>query len=505
MKITNPTIKRLLTYYHEMTMVGKIKAVLDWDLNVNLPPKASPERAQQSAYLAEKTTKLWAQDDFRKILDAASKIKTKLNEEEQAIVRNIEHEGKYYFKVPSEIIIQKEKVASEAFMNWKEAKEKNDFSLFLPSLKELIKIDQIIAKHLGFTDNPYDALLDLYEPGLTAKSVKETFDKLKPELVALVKKITKSKTYRKDSPLINSKHRYPRPEQERLGRFIMQKMGYDFQAGNVSVSPHPFTIELSRHDIRITTIYKDHDFRDAYTSFMHETGHALYEQGVNPEYTDTPLEGGVSLGIHEALSRFWENMIGKNSGFLGFMMPIFQSSFPDQLYSITDEEFVRLFHIVKPSFVRIQADEVTYSLHIILRFEMENELLNGKIDVKDAPARWRQKSKELFGSEPPTDSEGVLQDVHWAYGSFGYFPAYAFGNLYGAQFLASMKKEVDVDSELRNGRLEKVHAWLKDNVHQYGSLYLPKDLIKKATGKPLDYRHFVEYLNKKYSALYHLS
>ena len=485
-------------------MIGRIKAVLDWDLNVNLPPKASQERAMQSAYLAEKTTKLWADKDFRKTLETATKIKTKLNEDEQAMVRNMEHAGKFYLKVPSEIIIQKEKVASEAFMFWREAKEKNDFSIFLPSLKELIKIDQIIAKHLGFSENPYDALLDQYEPGLKASYVKETFDKLKPELVALVKKITKSKIYQKDSPLINGQHHYPRPEQERLGRFLMQRMGYDFQAGNVSVSPHPFTIELSRHDIRITTMYKDHDFRDAYTSFMHETGHALYEQGVNIEYENTPLEGGVSLGIHEALSRFWENMIGKNLGFLHFMMPVFQSSFPDQLYSVSEDEFIRLFHIVKPSFVRIEADEVTYSLHIILRFEMENELISGKLDPKDAPARWRQKSKELFGIEPPTDSDGILQDVHWAYGSFGYFPAYAFGNLYGAQFLASIKKEVDVDEELRNGRLEKVHAWLKDNIHQYGSLYLPKDLVKKTTGKELDYKHFVQYLNEKYSRLYKL-
>ncbi len=504
MKITTPTMKKLLVYYQEMAMIGRIKAVLDWDLNVNLPPKASQERAMQSAYLAEKTTKLWADEDFRKTLRLATLAQGKLSEEEQAIIRNMEHAGKFYLKVPSEIIIQKEKVASEAFMSWREAKEKNDYSIFLPSLKELIKIDQIIAKHLGFSENPYDALLDQYEPGLKARYVKETFDKLKPELVALVKKITKSKTYQKDSPLINSQQHYPRPEQERLGRFLMQKMGYDFQAGNVSVSPHPFTIELSRHDIRITTMYKDHDFRDAYTSFMHETGHALYEQGVNLAYENTPLEGGVSLGIHEALSRFWENMIGKNLGFLRFMMPIFQSSFPDQLYSVSEDEFIRLFHIVKPSFVRIEADEVTYSLHIILRFEMEHELISGKLDPKDAPARWRQKSKELFGIEPPTDSDGILQDVHWAYGSFGYFPAYAFGNLYGAQFLASIKKEVDVDEELRNGRLEKVHAWLKDNIHQYGSLYLPKDLVKKTTGKGLDYKHFVQYLNEKYSRLYKL-
>ena len=400
--------------------------------------------------------------------------------------------------------MKKKKVASAAFMAWKEAKEKNDFSIFLPHLKELIRLDQMIASHLKFDKNPYDALLDQFEPELTAEKAKIVFDAIKPDLIKLVKRIQKSKNYSSSSAFVDEQILYPKQEQELLLKSIMRRMGYDFAAGRVDVSPHPFTTTLDRHDVRITTMYIDNDFRTSYTSTMHETGHALYEQGINPEYSETPLEGGVSFGIHEALSRFWENMVGKNPAFISFMTPLFQSFYPEQLNALNEWELSRVVNLVKPSFVRIEADEVTYSLHIILRFEIENALFNNEIKPEDLPKVWREKSREYFGIEPKNDSEGVLQDVHWAYGAFGYFPAYALGNLYGAQFLRTMKKDIDFDAELNKGNLLPIKGWLDQNIHRHGSLYSPDELVKLVTGEKLNPKYFINYLTDKYTKLYEL-
>ena len=503
MKIENTTLRKLLKKYQEISLLSHIKATLDWDLNVNLPPLGSPARAEQSSYLSELITDKWLDKDFRSLYEKV--ITEKLTTvEEKAIIRNLGYGAKFYYNVPKEIITQKDKTASEAFIVWRQAREENNFKKFLPSLSKLLDFDKTIAGHLGYKDNPYDALLDLYEPELTAAECKRLFDGLKTELVPLVKKISKSKNYTNTVAFVGENNHYPKPDQERIVHYIMQRMGFNEQAGRVDISAHPFTTELSRNDIRITTNYNETDFRESFTSTMHETGHALYEQGVNPHYDQTPLASGVSLGIHEALSRFWENMVGKNPGFLQSVAPIFQSFYQKQLSHIDEKTLIQSFNTVQPSFIRINADEVTYSLHIILRFEMENELINGKIAIKDAAEVWREKSKKLLGVVPTTDAAGVLQDVHWAYGSFGYFPAYALGNLYGAQFLSTMKKKVNFDAELAKGNLEPIKNWLDTNIHEHGSLYFPSELIKKVTGEKLDYMYFVNYLTEKYSTLYNL-
>ena len=501
MKATNLFVKKLLEHYQKISRLGKIKATLDWDLNVNMPPKASPGRANQSAYLEELMTDLWTDKTFLQNLEQANNGKN-LSLEEKAVIRNLNRSVKFYTKVPKKTIIELTKTTSEAFIPWREAREKNDFTLFLPHLKKIINLEREIANYLGYKDNPYDALLDLYEPELTASFTKKTFDALRHELVPLIKSIQKSKSYKKEAAIISDKIMYPKPDQERLLQFIMSKQGFDKDAGRLDISPHPFTTTLDRYDIRLTTKYNEKDFRESFTATMHETGHAIYEQGVNPDFDETPLEGGVSLGIHEAMSRFWENMVGKNPSFLQFMTPIFQANYPKQLGIVDEQTLTRAFNLVTPSFIRIEADEVTYSLHIILRFEMENDLINGKIKPEDAPKVWREKSKEYFGIVPEKDSDGILQDVHWTYGSFGYFPSYALGNLYGAQLLKKIKETVKFDNELEKGNLLPVKDWLDKNIHSFGSLYFPAELIKKATGESLNPKYFVDYLGKKYSHLY---
>lgn len=500
--VTDPTVKKLLAKYHSISLLGKIAAVLDWDLNVNLPPKASEGRSRQSALMAELITDKWIEPGFQSLLEKALEKKSSLNPLEKALVRNLEREAKYYFKVPKEIIIEMAKTTSQAFMVWQEAKKRNQFNDFLPYLKKIIQLNRLVAEHLGFAKNPYDALLDLYEPELTAAFCQEIFQKLQPKLTSLVKKFKPNPALEKIENLVKGQLIYPRQDQEQIAHYLIKKMDYALEAGRMDVSSHPFTTELGRFDVRITTRYNERDFRESLTSAVHETGHALYEQGINPDYEGTPLGGGVSLGIHESQSRFWENQVGRSVGFLNFFTPIFQAFYQDQMAKVGSETLIKLFNQIKPGLIRVDADEVTYNLHIILRFELENALINNKLQAEDLPEAWRAKMKKYLGVVPQTDREGCLQDVHWSYGSFGYFPTYTLGNLYAAQFSVKMKREINFDELVSKGELGTILSWLRENIHQYGSLYWPKELVEKVTGEPLNPHYFLDYLEDKYTRLY---
>jgi len=503
MAVKNPTIKKLLEKYKEISHINRISGILNWDLNVNLPSKGAKDRAEQNAYLAHLITEKWHDPEFKKLVETVQKEKN-LTPQEEAIVRNIIHATKFFYKVPKDLIIKREKVTSLAFPVWSMAREENDFKKFLPHLKEIFELNRQIADSLGYKTNPYDALLDQYEPELTATDCQTLFDGLKAAIVPLIKKIQQSKNYTDTVPFINDSQHYPKDDQRKIIDFVVRKMGFDFTSGRIDVSPHPFTTNLGANDIRLTTHYKDQDFRESFTATMHEAGHGLYEQRVNPEYAYTPLEGGVSLGIHESLSRFWENMVGKTPEFIQTLLPLFQTIYNQQLGQINEDTLIKAFNIVKPSLIRVYADEVNYSLHIILRFEMENELINNKIAIKDAPEAWKEKSKKLFGIAPETDKDGILQDVHWTYGAIGYFPSYAMGNIYGAQFLHKMKQDFDFDGEIAKGNLNPVKDWLDDHIHTHGSLYYPKELLKRVTGEKINHKYFIDYLTKKYSKIYNI-
>lgn len=459
MAVKNSTITKLLEKYREISLLNHISSTLNWDLNVNLPSKAAQSRSEQLAYLATLITEKWHDKEFRAIVEKAQQ-ENDLTHEERAIVRNISYATKYYYSVPKEIIIKKEKVTSEAFPIWNQAREENDFEKFRPHLTEIFEIERQIAGYLKYKTNPYDALLDMYEPELTAAECQKLFDGIKKELVPLIKKITKSKNYTENVPFVNSTQHYLQDDQKKIIEYLVHKMGFDFTSGRIDTSPHPFTTSLATNDVRLTTHYNLKDFRESVSATMHEAGHGLYEQRIDPKYAQTPLEGGVSLGIHESLSRFWENMVGKNPNFIESITPLFQTMYSQQLGNIKSETLINAFNNVKPNLIRIYSDEVSYSLHIILRFEMENELMNGKLEVKDAPAAWREKAKKYLGIVPETDKEGILQDVHWTYGAIGYFPSYAMGNIYGAQFLNAMQKDVDVDAALAKGNLIPIRDWL---------------------------------------------
>lgn len=502
MHTTKQSVKKLLSHYQEIALLDSISSVLNWDLNVNLPSKASQTRAEQIAYMTKTTTEKWQDPKLLELLENVKKEKN-LNTEEKAVVRNLEHSLKYYSRIPKDLIVEFSKVTSLAFMAWNVAREKNDFNEFLPHLKSVIKLNQIFAQHLKYKDDPYDALLDLYEPGLTTKQCKEFFDAIKKPLTDLILTIVNSKNYNEDPQLVGKGRSFPQDRQTQLSHFILKKIGYDLQAGRLDVSPHPFTTGLGDLDVRITTAYKSYDFRDSLTASIHEGGHALYEQGVKPEYANTPLGGGVSLGIHESQSRFWENQIGRNPEFLKFVTPLLHAFFPS-LETADHDKITLVFNHVKPDVIRIEADEVTYNLHIILRFELEQQLISGDIEPEDLPEAWNEKMRNYLNIVPPSDSQGVLQDVHWSYGSFGYFPTYTLGNLYSAQIRSAMLKEFDYEKDLSKGDLGKPLAWLRSHIHQHGSLYLPDELIKKATGETLNTSHYLTYITQKYSELYNL-
>jgi len=504
MQFSDPKFKKLISHYHQIDVLSQIRSVLNWDLNVNLPIAAGAERGRQSAFLTQLIVEKWQDKDFRLNLEKLTVKRNSFDQKQKAILRNLNYVGQYYFKVPKEIVIEFDQTTNEAFMVWKQAKQENNFKLFLPHLEKIVKLNQIIAKHLGYKDNPYDALLNLYEPELTTKDLTKLFKDLNPQLIKLLNKIKKSKLYKKQSLLIGGDKQYKIEDQKKLARFVLQKIGFDFTKGRIDQSPHPFTTELSPSDTRLTNWYHQEDFRDSLSAAMHEGGHGLYEQGVNTIYNSTPLASGVSLGIHESQSRFFENQIGKAPEFLRYLAPIIKAFYPDQLTKISSEALINLINQVAPSLIRVEADEVTYNLHIALRFQLEEQLINNKLKPRDLPRVWSQKTKDYLGITPKTDSQGVLQDVHWACGNFGYFPTYTLGNLYSAQFAATMAKEIKVNKLLELGEVGTILSWLREDVHQHGSVFWPKELIKKVTNQKLSSQYLVDYLNQKYTALYRL-
>lgn len=497
MQTKNKSIQLLLTKYHEISLLDKIKAALEWDLNVNMPSKGVEGRSQQSTLLTELMTDLWLKPELKNTLLELQG--TQLTEDEQAVVRNMYRLGKYYFRVPKKIILEKSEITTKAFVAWHEAKQKNDFKIFRPYLEKIVSLEREIASFLEYKDNPYDALLDLYEPDLNVKFLDSIFTPLRNELSQFIIKIKESKKYQ-DKSSFNG--RYSPKMQQKLGAYILDLMQYSNAEGRLDTSPHPFTTTLDRFDVRITTKYLENDYRSSYASIIHEAGHALYELGVNPHYSYTPLEGGVSLGIHESQSRFWENQVGRNPLFLKFLFPIFKTLFHED--EMTYESLVHGLNEVKPGFIRIEADEVTYNLHIILRYEIERDIINNSIKVDDIPEYWRDKMQSLFGITPSTDAEGALQDIHWSGGSFGYFPTYSLGNLYAAQFTHTLKKELSFDDLLASGELGPIVEWLRKNIHTYGSLYYPHELVQRVTGEDLNSKYFVQYIKDKYSSLYQL-
>ena len=402
-------------------------------------------------------------------------------------------------RIPADEYMAYSELTNRASDVWHKAKEQNDFASFCPVLQELVDYNRKFAGYYDATKKPYDALLNEYERGVDMEMLDNFFATLRQTIVPLLQKI-EQKPQIDDSFLHNY---YPVDKQKAFADYIMEVMGLDRGHCGLGETEHPFTLEFNNKDVRITTNYDTHNVASSMFSVLHEGGHAMYELGIRDDLQYTCLAGGVSMGVHESQSRFFENLIGRSCPFVEAIYPKVQEFFPEQLGGISAEQFYRAINKAEPSLIRTESDELTYCLHIMVRYEIEKQLIGGTLEAKDVPAEWAKLYKEYLGIDVPTDREGCLQDSHWSGGSFGYFPSYALGNAYGAQMLHNMEQTVDVAGDSAKGDLSHIAGWLREKIHQYGGLMVPADVVKNACGE-FDPHYYTDYLTRKYTELYQL-
>ena len=501
----SPQYKELLTKTKDTVLLGTAQGVLHWDMETMMPPKAVQQRSEQLALLSRLHHKLGTDPEIGKLLQTiqTSSAYTKLGAEEKRNIYLINKGYREATALPEKLVGDLAMQEALTVNTWKKAKAKKDFGLYKGDLQKLFNLQLEAAEILmkvKETKTPYEALIDNYEPKMSAATITKTFNGLLAGLKPLIAKIEKNQPRTPESGQC-----VPVEDQRKITQLITQTLGYDTAspnaAGRVDETEHPFTCGYYE-DVRITTHYYPEDCLNSVFSVLHETGHAIYEQNLNPDWMYQPIGSPCSYGIHESQSRFYENIIGRSSEFwTGFLPKVKQTAPSPAKLELAD--FMKAINKVGCSKIRIAADEVTYSIHIIIRFELERDLFAGKIKIDELPAVWNQKYHDYLGVEVKDDSEGVMQDTHWASGLYGYFPSYALGNIYDGQILGALTKAVpDWRSTLAEGNLTLVNLWLKNNIHKIGSLYDPEELIQKVTGSKLDSAPFIRYLNGKYSAIY---
>ncbi|HWF12298.1 MAG TPA: carboxypeptidase M32 [Candidatus Acidoferrales bacterium] len=479
-------------------------AVLNWDKDVFMPPKGSGPRAAMLGYLAGELHDKVLSQEFRDLLreaKAASEA-NELSAGDRAIVREVWRDVNREEKLPVEFVKELAQVTSEAYHVWMNARKQKDFKLFAPHLTKIVALKRREAELIGYKQSPYDALLDTFEPYATTEEITVALGDLRNFLAPFLVKIKKSKAKITRDAIAGA---FDIEKQKAFCTMAAKQIGYDFDAGRLDVSAHPFSTTFHPLDSRITTRYDSSEFMQSISGVIHETGHGLYEQGLPAAHFGTPLAEAVSHGIHESQSRLWENLVGKSRPFWAFFYPLLQNEFPTPLQKVSLDSFYRSINTVEPSFIRVEADEVTYNLHIIVRFEIEIALVKGDIAVEDLPQIWNSKMKDLLGLDVPDDSLGVLQDVHWSGGMIGYFPTYSLGNLYSAQFFAAARRDIPtLEDEMSHGEFSKLLKWLREKIHVHGKYYSAQELAKNATGEKLNSKYFAEYISRKYGEIYEL-
>ncbi len=508
---TLTTLAPLTTRLLEIQRINGAASLLSWDQETYMPAGGGEARAEQIAVLqglahqklvsaeVESLLTKWVNPATGQALDQPDGA---WDEPARSLLREAWRDFSRAKKLPSDFVIRLSRECSLAQQVWAEAKEQNKFGMFLPHLRTVLALKREEAQYLGYKDSPYDALLDVYEPGSTIATLRPLFAQLKARLVPLLKKVTQSSVKIDDSLL---RYPYDTARQLEFGRLVLIAMGYDFERGRLDLSAHPFTTSFHPTDVRVTTRIYEHELQSCLFSCIHEGGHGLYDQGLDPRYFGTPLGESVSLGIHESQSRLWENCVGRSRAFWRFFYPILQQIFHHQLRGVDSEQFYAAINCVRPSLIRVEADELTYNLHIMLRFEIEQDLIEGRTTPDDLPGIWNQKMREYLGIVPERDAEGVLQDVHWSLGSFGYFPTYTLGNLYSVQFYEQAKIEIPhLEDEIAAGQLMVLRRWLGQKIHCWGRMFTPDHLAQRVTGSSVKPEPFLAYLEKKYGELYKL-
>lgn len=485
-------IEKLHQLSTEITDLNNIMALLQWDQEVMMPEQAAVERAAQVATLSRIIHRRLVSPKLGAVLQEAAEMKD-LSHADLALVRVLSREHEQGCKLPEDFVAAFASLTASALPAWITARQRSDFSIFSGRLEAILQMSRQKTEYLGYDHHPYDALLDLHEEGLTTAQITGIFKDLQPVLTRMTNNCKELPAPPVTPPLDLA-------FQKKLSRLVLEKIGYAFDRGRLDQSAHPFSTSLGHHDRRLTNRYQP-DSLEFIFSALHEGGHGLYEQGVAADLARTHLDTGVSLGIHESQSRLWENIIGRSLDFWHHLYPAFQREVPDQFGAMAVEEFVRLVNRVVPGMIRVEADEVTYNLHILIRFELEVALLDGTVTVQDLPELWVDKYREYLGVTVDSASNGVLQDIHWAHGALGYFPTYTIGNLAAAQIWHTYcLADPDHRRTLQNGNLGKIRNWLTANIYQHGAVYPPATLLKKVTGEALNSRFLIDYLTAKYPA-----
>ncbi len=501
------TIEKLKELTKDVVLLEHAVATLSWDQETYMPPKAIGEKGEQLALLQGILHEKITSSDIGKLLDdlgaddnnPAGKSDS-LSPTNSAYIKETYRQYKIQTRLSKKLVTDLALETSLSQAAWIEARKKSNFLLFQPHLEKVLELTKQKAEAVGYKETPYDALLDEFEPWTTTKEVAAIFNSTQPWLTDFIGKIKNSKQV-DDSFLLKD---FDISKQEIFGRKVLQDMGYSYDRGRLDVSVHPFTTTLGRDDIRLTTRYQKDFFKTGLFGIIHECGHGLYELGFGDKVRGNLLASGTSLGIHESQSRTWENVIGRSMSFWKYYYPELQKYFPENLTGISLNEFYRGINKVEPSLIRVEADEVTYNLHIILRFQLEQELISGALSAGDLPDAWNKKTKDFFGITPDNDANGVLQDIHWPMGAFGYFPTYALGNLYSAQFSSVMEKDINVNESLENGNLSDILDWLRNKIHIHGASKSAEELVLDISGEKLNPEYFKKYLENKYKQIYNL-
>lgn len=501
-------LKQHIAEYNDLL---NILNILKWDMRTQMPAGGASTRGQQLATLNKLAKEKFTSDKTAKLLDSAE-ADVASHDADSYKVRAVQQIRQYYGiqkRIPAEIIGAIAELEPESEHAWVEARKHDDFEAFAPYLQKMLDYNIQLAEAIGYDDHPYDALVFEYEPSMTAAKLRVLFGDLKAGILPLLEKIVAN-----DKPLEKNlwQHEYDFNKQKAFALEIVEKFGYDTNRGRLDIAPHPFEISFTRQDVRITTRYDKHYLPMALFGTLHETGHGLYEQNIAPELTRTALTtdflgqyavGGTSYGAHEFSSRLWENQIGRSPEFWQVHLPRLKEYFPEQLAGVDVDLFYRAVNRVKPDFIRVEADEVTYNLHIMVRFEIELGLTDGSVKVADLPDIWNAKMEDYLGITPPNHRLGALQDVHWSGGGFGSFPGYTVGNIMSAQVLnAAHKKMPELSTDLQNGHYQSLLTWLTENIYQHGRAYNVSELLMRISGEDLHVQPYISYLNEKFSDLY---
>ncbi|ABK90590.1 carboxypeptidase M32 [Francisella tularensis subsp. novicida] len=475
-------------------------SLMHWDLETQAPKNSINTTSEVIGFFSEKIYEITNSEEITSSLKYLNSNLSALDQINKRIVYLTTKQKDRLSKIPKDEYVAYNKLLSQAQNIWAKARKDNDFEAFAPYLEEIIKYQKKYVERIGYDEHPYDVLLDDYEEGMTVAKLEPFFDSLKERIVPLLEKIKNANQV--DTSCIDKP--YNIDKQKEYSHKIAKQLGFNFDSGILKESAHPFTLNFNKYDVRMTTHYIENLFTSSLFSTIHETGHAMYEQNICDNIYDTILGTGVSLGIHESQSRFYENLVGKNKAFWDRNYSELQDLFAENLADTSIEEFYKAINKVSPSLIRVEADELTYSLHILVRFEIEKEIFEKDIDIRELPKLWNDKYQKYLGITPFNFSDGILQDVHWSAGLFGYFPTYALGSAYASQIFYYMNKDFDVNVAIRDNKLELVLGFLTKHIHQFGSLKPADEIIYNMCGEYLNAKFYVEYLDDKFTKIYNL-